>query len=115
MTSESPRNQPPDGNLLASIPANLPRELFETLLEDGPVRIKRIVSRGHTSPTEGWWDQEENEWVLVLRGQGTLRFDNGRETTLRTGDHIFIPAHTRHRVTHTDPDTDTVWLAVFWR
>ncbi len=114
MTSETPRRHEPDGNLLRSIPTDLPEELFETLLNDGPVRIERIVSRGHTSPVEGWWDQEENEWVLVLQGGGTLLFADGREVKLRTGDCIFIPAHVRHKVTKTDPHTDTVWLAVFW-
>ena len=28
------------------------------------------------------------------------------------GDHLLIPRHVRHRVERTDPDRETIWLAV---
>ena len=31
-------------------------------------KIERIVSRGHASPEDFWYDQEENEWVMVVKG-----------------------------------------------
>jgi cupin 2 domain-containing protein len=102
------------GNLLASLPARLDKEAFETLLAHGNVRVERIVSQGHTAPAEGWFDQHEHEWVLVLEGAGRLRFEDGRELELRRGDYVNIPAHVRHQVVWTDPDRPTVWLAVFY-
>jgi cupin 2 domain-containing protein len=102
------------GNLFAALPVRPPEEVFETLLARGGVRIERIVSQGQTAPAEGWFDQAEHEWVLVLEGAGRLLFEDGRELTLRRGDWVDIPAHVRHRVVWTDPDQLTVWLAVFW-
>lgn len=99
-------------NLLADIPANLPQELFQTLIEAGNVRIERIVSHGHKSPDGFWYDQSADEWVLLLRGAARLEFDDGRTQRLAPGDHSWIPAHARHRVAWTDPDQPTVWLAV---
>ncbi|PAU80113.1 cupin [Halovibrio salipaludis] len=102
-------------NLLSSLPQTLGAEAFESIIEASHVRIERIVSRGHTSPDYGWYDQEEHEWILVLEGAGTVLFEQGPEIHLKKGDHLTIPAHARHRVSWTDPETVTVWLAVFYR
>lgn len=101
-------------NIFENIPEALDAELFETLLRSPQVRIERIISRGHRSADGCWYDQKENEWVIVLKGSALLVFDDGREETLGAGDYIDLPAHTRHRVEWTDPDTDTVWLAVWY-
>lgn len=102
-------------NLFDSIPEFAGKEVFEQLLDCPTVRIERIVSRGHTSPANGWYDQEEHEWVLVLQGSGKIRFEGGREFLLCAGDHLHIPAHQRHKVSWTDPAAVTIWLAVFYR
>ncbi len=101
-------------NLLADLPHKPREEVFETLVDDAAVRIERIVSHGHTSPAEGWYDQPGHEWVMVLRGAARLAFENDDDVSLGPGDAIDIPAHTRHRVTWTDPNTETVWLAVHY-
>ncbi|EKO3452600.1 cupin domain-containing protein [Vibrio fluvialis] len=102
-------------NLFETIPAELPNEQFTDLLRHRYVRIERILSKGHTSPESGWYDQDEHEWVLVLQGCGTVEFDNGESTTLNVGDYLNIPAHTRHKVSYTSPDQATLWLAVFYQ
>uniref|UniRef100_UPI00405705BD cupin domain-containing protein n=1 Tax=Candidatus Electronema sp. TaxID=2698783 RepID=UPI00405705BD len=89
-------------------------ELFAELLRDKNIRIERIVSKGHMSPTLGWYDQEDNEWVLVLEGAGTILFEDGRLVTLNKGDFLHIPAHEKHKVAWTDPDRLTIWLAVHY-
>jgi hypothetical protein len=48
-------------NLFAEIPADLPEELFQTLLSTPDFRIERIVSHGHASPEGFWYDQEAHE------------------------------------------------------
>jgi cupin 2 domain-containing protein len=101
-------------NLFHTIPADLPAELFDTLLENGFVRIERIVSRGHATPAGQWYDQDRHEWVLLLQGAARLAFADGRELELAPGDWLEIPARQRHRVAWTDPAQDTVWLAVHY-
>ncbi len=100
-------------NLFADLPADLPAELTHTLAAGPGVRVERIVSRGHASPPGFWYDQEEAEWVLVVRGAARIRFEDG-SVELRPGDHVTIPARRRHRVEWTAPDEPTVWLAVFF-
>ncbi len=100
-------------NLFAGIPATLPEELVDVLHVAGNVRIERIVSMGHASPPGFWYDQERDEWVLLVRGAARLRFE-GDENALemKAGDFVRIPAHQRHRVEWTDPNQPTIWLAV---
>jgi cupin 2 domain-containing protein len=102
------------GNLFFEIPDDLPVELFTPLVDSDAVRIERIVSRGHATPPGEWYDQERNEWVLLLRGAARLSFADGREVTLAAGDWLEISAREKHRVSWTDPDRDTVWLAVHY-
>ena len=102
-------------NIFANIPDELPQELVERLGEAEGVSIERIVSRGHATPPGEWYDQERNEWVVLLRGAAGLLFEGDEEPLeLRPGDHVNIPAHRRHRVAWTAPDEDTVWLAVHY-
>lgn len=102
-------------NLFSSLPSDLVDEFVETLIEDNSVRIERIVSRGHVSASDFWYDQNQSEWVIVLQGQARLLFaDETEAVVLGPGDYVNIPAHTRHRVEWTTPNEPTVWLAVFY-
>ena len=100
-------------NFLTDLPSNLPDELFTTLLEATNLRIERIVSKGHASPEGFWYNQDQNEWVVVLQGAARLSIE-GESKELKPGDYISIPAHQKHRVEWTTPDEPTVWLAVFY-
>jgi cupin 2 domain-containing protein len=102
-------------NLLETPPADFSAEQFSELVRADNVRIERIVSKGHSSPPTEWYDQPDNEWVAILKGEARLVFGDGSEIHLTPGSHINIPAHTRHRVAWTTPDTDTIWLAVHYR
>ena len=91
------------------------QEIFETLLHTENVRVERIVSDGQSSPDDCWYDQDENEWVLILQGRAALRFENESEDrVLDVGDYLEIKAHVRHRVIWTSKDEPTIWLAVFY-
>jgi len=99
-------------NILGDIPPTIrDDELLQTLLITASLRIERIVSHGHHSPAEFWYDQPRSEWVLLIQGAARLRFDD-RVLELRTGDFVEIPAHQRHQVEWTTPDEPTIWLAI---
>ncbi len=101
------------GNLLSALPRGGAVELVEVLAQGAGARIERIVSTGQVSPPGFWYDQPEDEFVVVLAGSAVLRFEDGdRRFDLRPGDWIEIPAHVRHRVEFTQADPPTVWLAV---
>lgn len=100
-------------NIFKDIPEQLPQELTQDLLRTRQATIERIISRGHRSPDGFWYDQDWDEWVLLLSGKARIEFKNQPELTeLCPGDHLLIPAHAMHRVAWTEPDTDTIWLAV---
>jgi cupin 2 domain-containing protein len=104
------------GNLLEHLRRGAPAEALVALVEAGDVRIERIVSDGHATPAGEWYDQETDEWVMVVRGSAGLRFEEEPTArVLREGDWVHIPAHARHRVEWTDGREPTVWLAVHWR
>ena len=99
-------------NIYSAIPVSSNKEIFEELLKTNNVTIERIISAGHRSPESGWYDQEKNEWVLVLKGKATLTFEDQVSVNLNEGDYINIPSHTKHKVTWTDPNRETIWLAI---
>ena len=101
-------------NIYSAIPANLGQEVFERLAGSTRVTIERILSKGQQSPSSGWYDQEKNEWVIVLKGKAVLAFENQEDVYLNEGDYINIPPHKKHKVTWTDPDSETIWLAVHY-
>lgn len=101
-------------NIFDSIPDNLDEEVFDLLLQNNQIKIERIISKGQSSPKSGWYDQDKNEWVIVLKGEAIISFENGEDANLKAGSYLHIPAHIKHKVKWTDPDAETIWLAVFY-
>jgi cupin 2 domain-containing protein len=103
------------GNLFADLPGQVPQELFEVLAQSGGARLERIVSLGHATPPGQWYDQDTNEWVVLLRGAAILRFEDEPDPhRLAPGDWLDIAAHRRHRVEWTAPTEPTIWLALHY-
>jgi len=101
------------GNLYASIPANLEDELFELIIKNENIKIERIISKGHKSPETGWYDQAHNEWVVLIKGAAIIIFED-KELAMGPGAYVNIPKHTRHKVTCTNPEEETIWLAIHY-
>ncbi len=102
-------------NIFSGIPLDLGKEeFFELLVKNDTVMIERIISKGQKSPESDWYDQEKNEWVMVLRGKAVLSFDDQTSVQLNEGDFINISAHKKHRDAWTDPENETIWLAVHY-
>ena len=101
-------------NIFSCLPKKLDEEFIDEIFSSGQLTVERIVSKGHTSPENGWYDQDRNEWVLVLEGAGRLQFRDGLEVLMKAGDYIEIPAHQQHKVSWTEPNKKTVWLAIHY-
>lgn len=102
-------------NLYKPTPDNLDEEIFELLVQGENVKIERIISKGHTSPDSGWYDQAQNEWVLVLKGNASISFENGQVVDLNEGDYLNILSHQKHKVIRTSTTTETIWLAIHYK
>lgn len=93
----------------------LDQEQFEVLVQGPDTRIERIVSQGHVSPPDFWYDQDQDEWVCLLQGEAQVAWEHGLRQHLLPGDWLFIPAHSRHRVEAASVDPPCIWLAVHGR
>ena len=102
-------------DLFADILDHLKEELIETILQTSNFRIERIISKGHCSPDGFWYDQSGNEWVILLKGSAVLRFENqDQPIKMNLGDYLHIEKHVRHRVEWTNPERETIWLAIHY-
>lgn len=99
-------------NIFAQLPTDLSKEVFETLLQQPLLQIERIISKGHVSPADQWYDQAWDEWVILLQGEASLRFKHTEDKNLIAGDFLYLPAHTLHQVTYTSTAVECIWLAI---
>ncbi len=101
-------------NIFEQIPKNLQEEIFEDIIKTDKLKIERIISYGHTSPESGWYEQKNSEWVILLKGEAILSFENSDDVRLNIGDYLNIEAYTKHKVSWTMPNAETIWLAVHY-
>lgn len=102
-------------NIFSGMPEQVSEEIFKTIIKTNHIRIERIISSGQSTNKDKWYDQDKNEWVLVLKGSAGLIFEgSNEEIILKPGDYVDIPAHQKHRVEWTDPEGETIWLAVHY-
>lgn len=97
-----------------NLPFNLDNEFIETLAEGRSFRLERIVSKGHTTASRKWYDQHEDELVILLSGEAEIMYDDMSCDFLLKGDILLIPAHKKHIITYTSENPECVWLALFF-
>ncbi|MFC1665375.1 cupin [Pseudomonadota bacterium] len=102
-------------NIFEAIPADIPSEIFEDLIRNANFRLERIVSHGHASPDNEWYDQDDDEWVLLIEGSAQIEFQTDRRiANLTKGSILNIPAHSKHRVNWTQKENPTIWLTIHY-
>jgi len=94
-------------NIYDYLPPGKGGEQVDILLHEAGVRIERIASNAARTD---WYDQAEDEWVVLLEGRAELEIGTQR-VPLRRGDTLLLRAHQRHRVVSTSEDA--LWLTVF--
>ena len=103
-------------NLFEDIPEAMPEEIFETLVETKSFRLERIISDGQLTPEDEWYDEDENEWFVLLKGSAALLLEGDTQPViLKPGDYLNLPVHRKHKVLWTDADEKTIWLAIHYR
>ena len=100
-------------NFFKDLPNTTDAEVIQKRCEAAGGYVERIITRGQITPPGQWYEQETDEWILLLQGEARLLFeDTGDEVLLQPGDELWIEAGRRHRVSWTLPDQVTLWLAV---
>ena len=87
-------------------------EVFEILFQFRDVKVERIVTHKPYEKPGEWYNQEKDEWVLLLQGEAVIEFEDKKKLQLIKGDYIFIPAHKIHRVRSSGTKEKCVWLAI---
>lgn len=98
-------------NILQLPGLSLDQELVHELLAQDKVRVERIVSSGQTTD---WLDQCEAEWVVLISGQATIEYQDGRLCNMQAGDYVYLAPHEVHRVAYTSSEPMCIWLCFFW-
>ena len=98
-------------NIYELPPLPLTEEVTTILTENNNVRIERIISAGQVS---NWYDQAETEFVVLLKGNAVVEYENGTNVEMSKGDTLLIEPHERHRVSYTSNEPPCIWLCVFY-
>ena len=85
---------------------------FTVLGKSPNCRIERIVSSGYSSPEGFWYDQEYDEFILLMQGEATLEFED-KQIDMKAGDYLIVPKNCKHRIAKSSLDPACVWLCVF--
>jgi cupin 2 domain-containing protein len=102
-------------NILKNLPPDSTQEVSQILLQNSIIKIERIISHGEVTSKDFWYDQAEDEFVILASGSAIIEYEDHRTVTLQTGDYLYIPSHQKHRVQYTDTSCDTIWLALFFK
>ena len=100
-------------NIYENIVVDKNKEQFFDLLTNDKIRIEKIVSNGQSSPINFWYEQKENEFVLLLKGSAIIEFED-KDISIGECDYLNIKAFTKHRVKYTNKNEPSIWLAVFY-
>ncbi len=100
-------------NIFDKINVDKINEEFIEILRDTNIRIERIVSNGQISEDGFWYEQDENEFVLLQEGEAILEFED-RDVSLKKGDFIDIKSRQKHRIKYTSLSEPTIWLVIFY-
>ena len=102
-------------NIFGELPQNLPEEVFDKIIDGKDFFVERIISDGHASPPNFWYDQETNEFVMLMSGSAKILYGDGNTFSLLPGDYLIIPTHQKHRVEDTDKNQKTIWLTIHYK
>ena len=87
-------------------------EIIENILSGKEFRIERIISTGQISD---WFDQADNELVMLLQGSAKIENKKRLVRIVSAGDYFVIKAHEKHKVSYTSENPPCIWLCIFYK
>jgi len=91
---------------------NLKTEQFQKIVNSDSIVIERIVSPNFDKPIDDWYQQDWDEYVLLIKGLAEIEYDDKSIKQLQEGDFLFIPSGEKHRVIKTIGNPLCIWLAI---
>ena len=61
-------------NIFEEIVVDKNEEKFFEIFKNNKIKVEKIVSNGQKSPENFWYEQKENEYILLLEGFAILEF-----------------------------------------
>jgi len=90
-------------------------ENYKILLSGKKFNLEKIISKGYVTPDDKWIIEDTNEFVMLLKGNADLLFENGQNIKLSEGDYFVIPKNTKHKVTRTSRRPLCYWLTIHYK
>lgn len=87
-------------------------EFFETLIDSKNIKIERIVSKGNSDSPDFWYNQQQDEWVILIQGTAKIAFENEETISIVAGEHLFIPKFKKHKIVETSTQPECIWIGV---
>ena len=99
-------------SIFSNIAQSGEEEQFNLLAKSPNCRVERIVSAGHSSPKGFWYDQENDEFIMLVQGEATLEFED-KMVDMKAGDYMVIHKNPKHRIEKSSMEPACIWLCVF--
>ena len=95
-------------NIFKNLKYDLTKETIDEIFSSPKIRVERITSSGQTTD---WFNQDENELVILLEGEAIIQFLD-KELTIKKGDVINIPSNQIHKTINLS--NTCLWLCIFY-
>lgn len=86
--------------------------LVESLLESNIIKVQRVVAQGQASNPGVYCPQPDNDFLIMLKGQMDLDYEQSSKVSLRPEDFIVTTEGQTNRIDSTSRNEDSVWLKV---
>ena len=120
-------------NIYDKIPESITEEIIEIMYQNPHCKVERIISNGQITTENEWYDQDQEEWIILVQGEATILIEKLQEESsdkcnilncnikeescdkvhMVKGDTLLIKSHQKHRVIYTSQNPLCIWLCVF--
>jgi len=100
---------------LFNYPENISEEIFEEIIQGNTFKMERIISPHLPKGDSKWYNQRNNEYVILLQGEAKIELVDSEIISLKKGDGFLIKSFTKHRVAYTSKNPLAIWLTIHYK